>query len=100
MEGVLKTAKAILLPGAIGALILYFSYHALAGDQGLAAWTQLQNEEARLTGEIEKLKLDKAVLEASLVRLRDKTMDLDYVEEIARTKLSFVRPDELLVAVR
>ena len=100
MEGVLKTAKAILLPGAICALILYFSYHALAGDQGLAAWTELQNEEAQLTAQIEKLKVDKAVLEASLVRLRDKTMDLDYVEEIARTKLSFVRPDELLVAVR
>jgi cell division protein FtsB len=100
MEGVAKTAKAILLPGAIGALILYFSYHALAGDQGLAAWTELQNEEARLNGEIERLKSEKAALEASLVRLRDKTMDLDYVEEIARTKLSFVRPDELLVAVR
>jgi cell division protein FtsB len=100
MEGVLKTAKAILLPGAIGALILYFSYHALAGDQGLAAWTELQNDEARLTAEIERLTTEKATLEASLVRLRDKTMDLDYVEEIARTKLSFVRPDELLVAVR
>ena len=100
MEGALKTAKAILLPGAIGALILYFSYHALAGEQGLAAWTELQNEEARLNGEIERLKLEKATLEAALVRLRDKTMDLDYVEEIARTKLSFVRPDELLVAVR
>ena len=100
MEGVLKTAKAILLPGAIGALILYFSYHALAGDQGLAAWTELQNEEARLNGDIERLKLEKGALEAALVRLRDKTMDLDYVEEIARTKLSFVRPDELLVAVR
>ena len=100
MEGVLTTPKAILLPGAIGALILYFSYHALAGDQGLAAWTQLQNEEARLADEIEKLKVEKAALDASLVRLRDKTMDLDYVEEIARTKLSFVRPDELLVAVR
>ena len=61
---------------------------------------QLQNEEARLADEIERLKADKATLEASLVRLRDKTMDLDYVEEIARTKLSFVRPDELLVAVR
>lgn len=100
MEGVVKTAKAVILPGAIGALILYFSYHALAGDQGLAAWTELQNEEARLAGEIEKLKTEKATLEASLVRLRDKTIDLDYVEEIARTKLSFVRPDELLVAVR
>ncbi len=100
MEGVLKTAKAILLPGAIGALILYFSYHALAGDQGLAAWTELQNDEAALKVQIEKLKGEKAALEASLVRLRDKSMDLDYVEEIARTKLSYVRPDELLVAVR
>ncbi len=72
----------------------------MAGDQGLAAWTELQNEEARLNGEIERLKLEQAILEAALVRLRDKTMDLDYVEEIARTKLSFVRPDELLVAVR
>jgi cell division protein FtsB len=100
MEGVLKTAKAILLPGVIGALILYFSYHALAGDQGLPAWTQLQNEEQRLGAEIDRLKADRAILEASLVRLRDRTIDLDYVEEIARTKLSFVRPDELLVAVR
>ncbi len=50
--------------------------------------------------DIERLKAEKSTLEASLVRLRDKTLDLDYVEEIARTKLSFVRPDELLVAVR
>ena len=100
MEAVLKTAKATLLPGAIGALILYFSYHALAGEQGLAAWTELQHEEARITADIARLKTERATLEVSLVRLRDRSMDLDYVEEIARTKLSFVRPDELLVAVR
>lgn len=100
MEGVVRAAKTVLPAAAIGALILYFSYHALAGEQGLAAWTELQNEEARLTRQIDVLKAEKAVLEASLARLRDKSMDLDYVEEIARTKLSFVRPDELLVAVR
>ena len=95
-----KAAKAILLPGAIGALILYFSYHALAGDQGLARWTKLQGDQEQLEGQIVRLKAERDVLEASLVRLRDKTMDLDYVEEIARTKLSYVRPDEVLVAVR
>jgi cell division protein FtsB len=95
-----KAIKAVLLPGAIGALILYFSYHALAGDQGLARWTELQGEEEQLHVEIVKLKAERDVLEASLARLRDKTMDLDYVEEIARTKLSYVRPDEVLVAVR
>ena len=95
-----KAAKAILLPGAIGALILYFSYHALAGDQGLARWTKLQGDQEQLEGQIVRLKAERDVLEASLVRLRDKTMDLDYVEEIARTKLSYVRADEVLVAVR
>jgi len=40
------------------------------------------------------------MLEQSLVRLRDTSLDLDYVEEIARTRLSYVRPDEVLVAVR
>ena len=56
MEGVVKAAKTVLPAAAIGALILYFSYHALAGDQGLAAWTELQNEEAKLTRQIDALK--------------------------------------------
>lgn len=95
-----KAAKAILLPGVIGALILYFSYHALAGEQGLARWTRLQGDQEQLEAQIVQLKAERDVLEASLARLRDTTMDLDYVEEIARTKLSYVRPDEVLVAVR
>jgi cell division protein FtsB len=100
MEGVVNSAKAILLPGAIAALILYFSYHAIAGDQGLAAWGGLQQEEETLLAEIETLKAERTALEISLERLRDRTLDLDYVEEIARTRLSYVRPDEVLVAVR
>lgn len=100
MEGVLHTAKAILPPAAIGALILYFSYHALAGDQGLSAWNGLQAEETQLETELARLEGERAALEKSLARLRDRTLDLDYVEEIARTRLSYVRPDEVLVAVR
>jgi hypothetical protein len=63
MEGVVNSAKAILLPGAIAALILYFSYHAIAGDQGLAAWGGLQQEEETLLAEIETLKAERAALE-------------------------------------
>lgn len=100
MEAVTKTAKAILLPGGIAALILYFSYHAIAGEQGLAAWGNLQQEEETLQTEIRTLKAERVSLEKSLERLRDRTLDLDYVEEIARTRLSYVRPDEVLVAVR
>jgi len=100
MDGVMQTAKAFLLPAAIGALILYFSYHALAGEQGLAAWNGLQTEEEELEARLAVLETEKAALEKSLRRLRDDSLDLDYVEEIARTRLSYVRPDEVLVAVR
>jgi cell division protein FtsB len=96
----LRTAQAIVVPGLLGALILYFSYWALAGDQGLARWTELQGKEEDLTAEIERLKAERDALALSLVRLRDQTLDLDYIEEIARTKMSYVRPDEVLVAVR
>ncbi len=97
-QGITRAITAFLLPGLLGAAILYFSYHALAGEQGLAAWTRLQGEEERLTTQLAELKTQRDALDGSLARLRDATLDLDYVEEIARTKLSFVRADELLVA--
>lgn len=100
MNGVMGMAKAFLLPAAIGALMIYFCYHALSGDQGLAAWAELQTEEAKLEKQIVALEEQREAIHASLARLRDRTMDLDYVEEIARTKLSYVRPDELLVSAR
>ena len=100
MSGVLQTAKASLLPAGIGALILYFSYHALAGDQGLSAWNGLQTEETEMEARLAELEAERAALQHSLDRLRDRTLDMDYVEEIARTRLSYVRPDEVLVAVR
>jgi cell division protein FtsB len=96
----LRTAKAFVLPALIGAVILYFSYHALAGEQGLAAWTRLQEEERELAARLAEITLERDALEASLSRLRDETLDVDYIEELARTKLSYARPDEVLVATR
>jgi cell division protein FtsB len=96
----LRTVKALLLPVSLGAAILYFSYHALAGEQGLSAWARLQENEVELEKRLAELQAEEAALEASVARLRDETLDPDYVEEIARTKLSYARPDELLVSTR
>ncbi len=95
-----RAVKSFLLPGLLGALIIYFSYHALAGRQGLASWARLQAEETELKAKLAALQQERADLDASLDRLRDRSLDLDYVEEIARTKLSYARPDELLLAIR
>lgn len=96
----MRTLKAIMLPGALGAVILYFSYHALAGEQGLASWAELQGEEERLKLELAALEQQRDAMSASLDRLRDDTLDTDYLEEVARTKLSYVRSDELIISAR
>ncbi len=96
----MRTLKAIFLPAALGAVIVYFSYHALAGEQGLAQWTELQGEEERLKAELATLEAQRDEMQISLERLRDATLDSDYLEEVARTKLSYVRSDELIISSR
>lgn len=96
----MRTLKAIFLPGALGAVIVYFCYHALAGEQGLARWTELQGEEERLKLELAALEARRDEMRISLDRLRDDTLDTDYLEEVARTKLSYVRADEIIISAR
>ncbi len=80
-------------------VLCYFAYHALVGDQGLARWTQLQKNEKALSAELLELRAEKQEIKDRIKRLRPETLDLDYVEEIARKKLAYAREDEYLVVV-
>jgi cell division protein FtsB len=78
-------------------VILYFAYHAFAGEKGLGRWTdsqiELQDRKAELAtvnAEIERLRTD-------IRRLTPGSIDPDYVEALARQKLAFVYPDEVVL---
>ncbi|MBI1338735.1 septum formation initiator [bacterium] len=92
--------RDLVAPGALGLLILYFCYHAVSGEQGLVRWAELQKDEEALEAELARLEIARDQLSGSLSRLRPDTLDLDYVEDLARTKLSFARPDEVLLAIK
>lgn len=89
--------RTILLQVVLGLILIYFAYHALAGDQGLARWTQLQKTEKTLIAEREELILEKTRLEDRITRLQAESMDLDYVEELARRKLAYARKNEIIL---
>jgi cell division protein FtsB len=80
-------------------LVLYFAYHAFAGEQGLGRWSdsQIQLEDrkadlARLEAEITRLKVD-------IKRLTPGSVDPDLVEALAREKLAFAYPEEIVLLV-
>jgi len=78
-------------------VVLYFAYHAFAGEQGIGRWTDAQTklqdrkeQLAQLNGEIDRLRTD-------IHRLTPGSVDPDFVEALAREKLAFVYPDEVVL---
>lgn len=77
--------------------VVYFSYHAFAGEQGLGQWSDSQMRLAEKQAELEALLAENAALQNDIARLMPGQVDPDLVEVLARTELGFVYPNELIV---
>lgn len=78
-------------------LVLYFAYHAFAGEKGLGRWTDAQIELEAKEQELAAVQTDIARLQEDIRRLTPGSVDRDYVEAIARDKLAFVYPGEIVL---
>lgn len=89
--------RSRLAGGILSALILYFAIHAFAGDQGLGEWSDMQVRVSQLEAELATVEAEIEALERDIARLTPGTIDSDFVEALAREKLAFVRPDEIII---
>lgn len=80
----------------LSALIVYFAIHTFAGEQGLSEWTAKQQRILTLESELAQVQSEIDRLETDIQRLTPGTVDPDYVEALAREKLAFVRPNEVI----
>lgn len=71
--------------------------HALQGERGLLAWAQQRARVAALQSELAQSAARREALEAVAARLREPTLDLDYVEERARALAGMAFPGDILV---
>ena len=88
---------------SLGALCLsacacYFGYHSFAGNQGLSRWGEMQDEIETLEQNKQKLTRQRNRIAADIKRLSPAQLDLDFVEELARNRLNFAYPDELVMS--
>jgi cell division protein FtsB len=75
----------------------YFAFHAVQGRHGLEARARLKAQGVALAEQIARLETSRITLERDARLLAPETLDLDLLEEVARS-LGFSRPGDRLLA--
>ena len=78
-------------------LVLYFAYHAFAGEKGLGRWSDAQLELEDRRAVLGHLEADISRLQTDILRLTPGSVDPDFVEALARDKLAFVYQNEIVL---
>jgi cell division protein FtsB len=91
--------KRILPSLFLAVAIAYFGYHALTGEQGVLNWIVVKNDLHAAAIELAETRAEREALEVTASRLRSDSLDLDYVEERARTILNVAHPRDFIVEI-
>ncbi len=76
---------------------VYFTFASVQGDYGLFRRIRIDAEARALEAERDALALEIATLRNKTHRLSDDFLDLDLLDEQARSVLGFVRADEVVI---
>ncbi|ABA78646.1 septum formation initiator family protein [Rhodobacter sphaeroides] len=78
-------------------LSVYFTFAAVQGDYGVFRQVQIQAEAEALRSERDRIAAELADMENRTRRLSDSYLDLDLLDEQARSVLGYVRADEIVI---
>jgi cell division protein FtsB len=78
-------------------LCVYFTFAAVQGDYGLFRRVEITAETEELQLQLVRVQADVAMMENLTHRLSDEYLDLDLLDEQARSVLGMVSADEIIV---
>ena len=76
---------------------VYFTFAAVQGDYGLFRRVEIEAEAARLSADLQVLQGDINRMENLTRRLSDTYLDLDLLDQQARSVLGLLRADEIVI---
>jgi cell division protein FtsB len=79
------------------ALSAYFTFAAVQGDFGLFRRVEIQADADELRLDLDRLSLEITAIENLTHRLSDDYLDLDLLDERARSVLGLLRADEIVI---
>lgn len=93
----LPSFGALIYVSAAFALSIYFTFAAVQGDFGLFRRAEIQAETRDVARDLDLLKSEVARMENLTLRLSDTFLDLDLLDEQARSTLGLLRADEIVI---
>ena len=81
-------------------LIGYFGVNAYTGNRGLKARHDMEIQIGELTGEIARLKAERAQWQRRVSLLRSDNLDPDLLDERARALLDYTHPRDLTLLLK
>ncbi|WP_051340623.1 FtsB family cell division protein [Azospirillum halopraeferens] len=94
----LRNALRQVIGPAIGACVVaYFVYYAVQGDRGLIALKHLQGEIATAERVLDEVRSERQLMEKRASLLRTDHLDLDMLDERARSMLNLTHPNEVVL---
>lgn len=88
---------AALFYGVAFSLAVYFTFAAVQGDYGLFRRAEISAETQVLERELAAMKVDVARMENLTRRLSDDYLDVDLLDQQARSVLGMLRADEMVI---
>jgi cell division protein FtsB len=83
---------------AMAALLIgYFGVNAFSGNHGLKAKEDIDRQITALSGDLDRLKLERAQWERRVALLKSDKLDPDMLDERARALLDDVEPNDLIL---
>ncbi|QCI78719.1 septum formation initiator family protein [Hankyongella ginsenosidimutans] len=94
-----ERVRQLLIPALCLLVMAFFGYHAVFGSAGIIAAQHYARQLGVVTGQAERLAVERATLERRIALLNRDAMDRDYADELARRVLGLVGQDEYVVSL-
>lgn len=88
--------RNFLLTLSCTGLICYFCYHMISGSRGIITYFKLNSHISALHSELETIRAARLIIENKANLLKPDSLDLDLLEEQAKTILGYAKPQESL----
>src|SRR5215469_8852644 len=92
-----RRSRFLLGPLLGAALTSYFVYHTIAGDRGLRAWRDINQQLRVAKDQYATVEAQRDALEHRVDGLNPNHVDPDLLDQQIRTQLDLVSPDEVIL---